>query len=106
MGTLDPADFWSPRFKIETRDDGTIIMEQADPLPDHLPTLADYLDKWAEATPDRVWLARRKAEGTWRKITYREARDTAARIGAHLLHMGLGPERPLLILSGIVQMHL
>ena len=96
----DAADFWSPRFNIETRDDGTIVMEQAEPLPDHLPTLADYLDKWADATPDQVWLARREGGGDWRKITYGAARETARRLGAGLLAMGLGPERPLLILSG------
>ena len=96
----DAADFWSPRFNIETRDDGTIVMEQAEPLPDHLPTLADYLDKWADATPDQAWLARREGGGDWRKITYGAARETARRLGAGLLAMGLGPERPLLILSG------
>ena len=100
MSTLDPTDFWSPRFDIVTRDDGTILMQQIDPLPDHLPTLADYMDKWADATPDHPWIARREKDGDWRKITYGEARDAARRIGASFLQMGLGPDRPLLILSG------
>lgn len=93
-------EFWSPEFDIETRDDGTIVMQQKGGLPDHLPTLADYLDKWADTTPDQPWLARRVDGGDWRKITYGEARDAARRIGAGLLAMGLGPDRPLLILSG------
>ena len=50
MSTLDPTDFWAPTFDIVTRDDGTIIMQQTAALPDHMPTLADYLDKWADAT--------------------------------------------------------
>lgn len=100
MSSLDPNDFWSPRFNIQTRDDGTIIMEQVDPLPAHLPTLADYLDKWADATPDRVWIARREEGGDWRKITYGEGQRVARCLGAGLLQMGLGPEKPLLILSG------
>ncbi len=100
MNSLEPTDFWSPSFHIETREDGTILMQQTDPLPDHLPTLADYLDKWADATPDHPWIARREVGGDWRKITYGDARDTAQRIGASLLEMGLGPNRPLLILSG------
>lgn len=100
MSNLDPTDFWSPSFDIVTRDDGTILMQQIDPLPDHLPTLADYLDKWADATPDHPWIARREKDGDWRKITYGEAREAARRIGASLLQMGLGPDRPLLILSG------
>ncbi|MDD9910483.1 MAG: hypothetical protein OXR62_12435 [Ahrensia sp.] len=47
MSQLDPTDFWSPDFDIETREDGSILMMQTEPLPDHLPTLADYLDYWA-----------------------------------------------------------
>jgi feruloyl-CoA synthase len=100
MGSLDQTDFWSPRFDIETRDDGTILMQQADPLPAHMPTLADYFDKWADATPDQVWIAQREAGGDWRRITYGDGRDAARRIGASLLTMGLGPNKPLLILSG------
>ncbi len=93
-------EFWAPEFDIETRDDGTIVMQQKSGLPNHLPTLADYLDKWADATPDQPWLARRENGSAWRKITYGEARDVARRIGAALLAMGLGPDSPLLILSG------
>ncbi len=100
MRTIDEMDFWSPEFDIQTRPDGTILMQQKAALPDHLPTLADYLDRWAHATPDQPWIARRDDTGDWRKITYGEGLDTARKIGAHLLGMGLGPDRPLLILSG------
>ena len=100
MSNLVSTDFWSPSFEIVTREDGTILMKQTDPLPDHLPTLADYLDRWADATPDQPWLARRQTDGTWRKITYGDARDAARRIGARLLDLHLGADRPLLILSG------
>lgn len=100
MSNLDTTDFWSPTFDIVTREDGTILMQQADPLPDHLPILADYLDKWADTTPDQPWIARRDQGGDWRRISYGTARDQAVRIGASLLEMGLGPEKPLLILSG------
>ncbi len=100
MSALDPTDFWSPEFDIVTREDGTILMEQKQPLPDHLPTLADYLDKWADATPDQLWIAGREDGGDWRKYTYGQARDLAQRIGSSLLQMGLGPDKPLLILSG------
>ena len=36
---------------------------------------------------------------SWRRLGYREALDGARRIGAALLERGLGPERPLAILS-------
>jgi len=96
---LRASDFWSPDFEYEHRDDGSIVMRQTGPLPDYLPTLADYLDTWADDTPDRTWIARRDADGAWREIGYGAARDMARRIGASLLALGLGPDRPLLILS-------
>ncbi len=96
---FDESDFWAPEFDIERRADGTIYMRQKGELPDYLPTLADYLDKWADATPDQAWIARRDSRGDWRRISYGEARVKACVIGAALLRLGLGPERPLLILS-------
>ena len=51
MTANDASGFWSPEFEYEHRDDGSILMRQTEPLPDHLPTLASYLDKWADATP-------------------------------------------------------
>lgn len=93
------ADFWSPEFIYDHRADGTILMRQVKELPDHLPILADYLDKWADAAPERRWLARRANGGGWRYIEYGEGRSRARAIGAGLLELGLGPDRPLLILS-------
>ena len=103
MTAIDASNFWSPEFEYERRADGSILMRQTKPLPDYLPTLASYLDKWADTTPDATWMARRDHspayDGGWRRISYGEARDAARRIAASLLGMGLGPNRPLLILS-------
>ncbi len=103
MTSSDPLKmpkFWSPSFEYDHRADGTIVMQQTEDLPEHLPLLADYLDKWADLSPDQTWLARRGADGEWIHISYGEARDKARRIGAYLLNMGLGADRPLLIMSG------
>lgn len=91
--------FWAPEFTYELREDGTVLMRQVGELPDHLPLLADYLDKWADEAPDRTWIARRASGGEWTRVTYSAARDQARAIGAALLDMGLSPNRPLLILS-------
>ncbi len=96
----ETLDFWDPEFTYEEREDGSIVMQQVGDLPDHLPTLAAYLDKWADATPDQPWILRRAAGGgDWQQITYGQARDQARAIGGALLALGLGPDRPLLILS-------
>ncbi|MCR9157261.1 MAG: feruloyl-CoA synthase [Rhodobacteraceae bacterium] len=93
------TDFWQPEFDIDTRDDGTILMRHKDELTGYLPTLADYLDKWADQTPGQTWIARRGDDGAWVKIAYGEAREKARCIGGALLALGLGPDRPLLVLS-------
>lgn len=99
-GTIDASDFWTPEFDYEHRPDGTILMRQRGALSGYQHTLADYLDKWSDATPDHPWIARREASGGWRKISYSSARAQARAIGGALLAMGLGADRPLLILSG------
>lgn len=95
-----PTDlFWSPEFNYEHRADGTVIMAQKGELSDYPQVLAQYLDHWADVTPDRTWIARRGAQGDWIRITYAEAQTAARTLGAGLLDLGLGPDRPLLILS-------
>ncbi|MGB7285436.1 MAG: AMP-binding protein, partial [Salaquimonas sp.] len=74
-------------------------MRQTEELPEHLPVLADYLDKWADEEPDRIWLARRANGTDWRRISYGDAREKVRSIASSLLKLGLGPERPLLVLS-------
>ncbi|WP_339771177.1 feruloyl-CoA synthase [uncultured Pseudosulfitobacter sp.] len=91
--------FWAPTFDYESRPDGTILMRQTEALPAHPQLLADYLDHWAATAPDRTWIARRVQGGDWRHISYQLAQDMCRRLGAALLEMGLGPDRPLLILS-------
>ncbi len=92
--------FWTPEFDYEHRADGTVLMWQRAALGDHPPVLADHIDHWADAAPDRTWIARRDGSGAWRGISYAEGRAAARRIGAALVGLGLGPRRPLLILSG------
>jgi len=91
--------FWSPEFEYDHRKDGSIVMRQKGELSDVLPTLADYFDKWADQTPDQTWVARRVDGGDWRKISYGDARDQIRSIGAALIGLGLGPDKPLMILS-------
>ena len=33
--------FWNPSFEITEREDGTILMQQVEPLAEALPTIAD-----------------------------------------------------------------
>ena len=62
MANAVDGDFWSPSFKITKREDGTVYMVQKDPLPEALPTIADYLDLCADKSPELSFLASRNDE--------------------------------------------
>jgi len=83
----------------EDRADGTIVLRSAY---DHGPVArctGDWLDHWAGATPDALFLAERSGAG-WRKVTYGAARDMVRAIAGQLLNRELGPDRPIMIISG------
>ena len=92
--------FARPDVEMETRDDGTRILRSRTRLATPERSLGAMLRQGAEDVPDRVMLAERDAAGGWRKVTWAEAAQAAASIGQALLDRKLGPERPLMILSG------
>ncbi|WP_232076853.1 feruloyl-CoA synthase [Variovorax sp. PBL-H6] len=66
--------------------------------------MTDRLRHWAEAAPDRTFIARRErlpggGTGDWIRVNYAEAHQKARAIGQALLARGLSPERPVAILS-------
>ena len=83
---------------------GARYMKADQPLADYPPRLTDRLVHWARVEPDRTFIARRTREpdgstGAWRHISYKEALDSARRIGQALIDRGLGAQRPVAILS-------
>ncbi len=85
---------------IERRSDGAILMRSPHPLPAHPQKLTERLVHWAEAAPDRVFLAQRDAGGGWRTLTYAQTLAAVRAIAAALLQRDLSAERPIAILSG------
>ncbi len=83
----------------EVAADGTIYVKSAQEPGTPAKNTGTWLDDWAERTPDAVFLAERSGRG-WRRVTYREARDQVHAIAASLLERGLGPDRPISLLSG------
>ncbi len=59
-----------------------------------------WLDHWAARAPRRVFLAERDATANWQALTYAEARVRVRALATALLGRNLGPERPLVVLSG------
>ena len=91
---------WSPSVRHEKRPDGTVLVWQDEALGPYPRTMTDRFMEWAEADPDRVWMAERGPDGEWQRTTYGEGARKIRSIGTAIVSAGLSPERPLLILSG------
>jgi feruloyl-CoA synthase len=92
---LGPAD-----VVVERRGDGTILMRSPHALQPYPRALTERLAYWAEAAPERIFLAQRDAGGGWRTLSYAPAYENVRAIAAALLERDLSPERPIAILSG------
>ncbi len=90
---------------MRRRPDGTVLLASAEPLRPYEADLALPLYRWARERPDTV-LAAERHEGRRHELTYARALRHAESIGQALLEHGLGPERPLLVLSGNSLRHL
>ena len=92
--------FAAPAIDAERRDDGSWLLRSAVPLAGHEPSVLGSLRRWASADPDYPLVAERDPQGGWRSRSYGEVAAAADSVGQALLGLGLGPGRPLLVLSG------
>ena len=92
---------FAPReVSIERRIDGTLIMSS--PL-EWTPCdwrITDFLPRWANAVPDRIFLAQRNAKGGWDETTYGDAWSQVQAAGQSLIDMGAKAADKLAVLSG------
>jgi len=82
------------------RDGDDTLLSSADELGSYPVTVLQYLRDWATADPGHPLVAERDAGGSWQTVSYGGALAAADALGQALLDRGLGPARPLLILSG------
>jgi feruloyl-CoA synthase len=97
---LRPVRLGAPDARLERLADGTIYIRCGQPLGSYHATLSEPLDKWAQAAPERVFLAQRGEGDRWRRLGYAQVHDTVRRIAASLLRRGLSAERPIAVISG------
>lgn len=90
---LAPAD-----VEVTYHADGSMVLRSPHALQAYPATLGDRLRHWAAAAPERVFLGERAGAG-WRTVGYGEALAQVRRLAAALLGRGLGPRRPLMLLS-------
>ncbi len=85
---------------VETHADGSQRLRSTEPLQPYPARLTDRLAQFAAEAPDRVFVARRGADGAWVTITYAQMLDRVRRVGQALATRDLSAERPIVILSG------
>ncbi len=78
---------------------GVIRVRSDEDLGPYPKVLTDRLAEWAERAPERTCIAKRGADGEWRRLSYAEVFSRVCRIGAALLERELSAERPVMVLS-------
>jgi len=97
---LRAISFGDPAVSVDRRADGTVYLRPKIALGDYPIRLTDRLHHWAQAEPNRVFMAERDTSGGWRPITYAQLLSSTRRIASGLLARGLSAEQPVVILSG------
>jgi len=69
---LRAISFSDPAVSIDRRADGTIYLRPKKALGEFPIRLTDRLHHWAEAAPNRIFMAERDPGGGWRQISYAE----------------------------------
>jgi feruloyl-CoA synthase len=97
---MRPVKLGPPDVVVERRGDGTIILRSPHPLRPYAKNLTERLVHWADAAPNRIFIAQRDNGGGWRTMTYAQTLASVRAIAASLLERDLSTERPIAILSG------
>ncbi|HEY1508142.1 MAG TPA: feruloyl-CoA synthase [Solirubrobacteraceae bacterium] len=98
--------FATPDIAIERRDNGTIILRSRHAAPDPEPSITAVLRQRAAQHPDRPLAAQRDRDDRWVALTYGEAKQRSDALAQMFTELGLGPEKPVMILSGNSLEHL
>lgn len=111
----DPGSLAPRQVFREDLPGGGFVLRHPEPLKPHARCIGDWLEHWARATPDALFLAERDAQGAWRRMSYGQVRHAVGRIAQGLLDAGLPAGKPVVILSdnsvdaallGLATMHL
>jgi len=84
---------------VETGANGHLLMQARAPLGPVARNTGAWLHDWADAAPDRVFIAERSGAG-WREETYGAVLEQVRALAGGLLARGMGAGTPILFLSG------
>jgi len=92
--------FALPDIHRHDRADGSLVFRSRQVLEPYPTSVAAMLREWAARDPGHPLIAQRDADDKWQLLSYGEVRARADAIGQALLDRGLGPDRPVMVLSG------
>src|SRR6201986_71281 len=100
-----PLPMKAPDLDVVRKPDGPVYLSSRHPLGDMHRSTVHLFEQRAAAHPDRKFIAERTplpggGTGDWRFITYGEMNARANAIAQAMLTRGLGPDTPLMVLSG------
>lgn len=90
--------FAPARVNVDRRADDSFVLTSPLPLGEYPRALGEHLVRWAEQAPMRPFLLERSG-GAWTGVTYGDALASVRSIAQALLDRGLGPRRPIMLLS-------
>ena len=92
--------FAPPDIESQLHDDGSIVLASRQALGEIEPSITAVLRRRAAEHPHRTLAAQRDADDRWITLSYAEAERRSRALAAAFRQLGLGPDRPLMILSG------
>lgn len=95
-----PIDFAPALVNVKETSEGGFLLSSPMPLEPYEDSLGVLLRRWAKEAPERTFLGERELSGQWSLLTYSETARRADSIAQALIDRKLGPERPVMILSG------
>jgi feruloyl-CoA synthase len=100
-----PLPMKAPDLEVVRKPDGTVYLSSRHPLGAMHRSTVHLFEQRAAAHPDRKFIAERTplpggGTGEWRFITYGEMNTRANAIAQAMLTRALGPDTPLMVLSG------
>ena len=93
-------EFAPAKVEVQATADGGFLLRSPLPLEPYEAHLGVMLRHWALEAPERTFLGERDRDGAWRTLSYGEAGRQADSIAQALIDRGMGPDRPIMLLSG------
>lgn len=93
------TDYLRHQVKQTELNDGALLLESELPLGHVAKNTGEWLHRWASESPDRDFMMERSGAG-WRKVSYSETLQQVQALAASLLAQGMGPDTPVVVMSG------